>query len=263
MTCGRMNVMYAGTNQVERLVAWNEVIIKNDTNMLRGGHAVFEGTNSVLEMTEKPAWANGLREGKGNVIRVNTSTNEMLVHGNASMRLPANELARAADPRSASTNKPPAKTGTNQWAEVFSEEYTLRPQTAQFRGGVYASHPQMNWASETLTVTLPPEGGQVDHIVAEQSVVFDLLDDKGQKLHGTGDKTVYSYTVSGGTTNDLLELTGAPGVLQSTNGTTRNKIIIFDRLNHLLKTPGDYSISGVVPSQGSNALVLPKPKLTK
>jgi hypothetical protein len=122
----------------------------------------------------------------------------------------------------------------------------------------------MNWACETLTVRLPPAGGQVESIVAERGVAFDVVDDKGQKVHGRGDKAVYTYAVTPTGTNDLIELTGIPAVLESAQGTNENKIIILDRTHHKVITPGDYRIqTAPLKGSGTNALVLPNIKLTK
>jgi lipopolysaccharide export system protein LptA len=261
MSCELLSVSYSGSNQLNNLVAEQNFILQETTNSLRGGRAVFDGTNDVLTVTERPSWVSGARSGKGEVIRVYTRTNEMLVRGNASMRLPAQELARAADPRTVGGGKLTNET-TNAWAEVFSGEYTMGEQGVQFRGGVYATHPQMNWASEVLTVHSSP-GGQVDQLTGETGVAFDLLDNKGQKIHGIGDKAVYTYRVSSGVTNDLLELTGNPAVLQTATSTNRNNTIVFDRANNTVRNIGNYSISTAVKSTGTNALVLPNPKPKK
>ncbi|HEY5909425.1 MAG TPA: LptA/OstA family protein [Verrucomicrobiae bacterium] len=263
LTCGLMNVTYTGSNQLDTLVAQQEVVLREGTNRLSGGKAVFTGRDGVLQLTESPAWSSGQRSGTGELIRVDTRTNEMLVQGKALMRLPASELAQAADPRAVPGAASPAANAAVQWAEVRSAEYTLSPQQAQFRGGVEVTHPKMNWSSGTLTVQLPASGGQVESIVAERSVVFDLLDDKGQKVRGTGDQVVYTYEVTGTTTNDQVVLIGAPAVLEGKDGTTRNKTIVLDRANHKLITRGDYQITSQIKGLGTNALVLPNSKLRK
>ncbi len=47
-----------------------------------------------------------------------------------------------------------------------------------------------------------------NHIVAETNVVIDATDDKGQKMHATGEKTVYVFAVQNGVTNETVTLTG-------------------------------------------------------
>jgi lipopolysaccharide export system protein LptA len=258
MDCGLLEIAYSGTNQLDSLVAQEQVVMKEGTNTLSGGKAVYHSKDGWLTLSGHPAWSSGERSGKGELIRINTRTNEMVVRGNASMRLPGRELTQAADARGPLPTPRAAGKPTNEWAEVFCEEYTLRPDGVQFRGGVYASHPRMNWACETLTVRLPGAGGQGQSILAEQGVTFDMLDSKGQKMHGTADKAIYTYSVSGGRTNDLLELTGNPATLQTAATTNRNKVILLDRANNTLRNVGNYSISSSVQRADTNALVLPK-----
>lgn len=264
LSCGHMVASYTGTNQLQTLVAQRQVLLQDGTNTLSSGQAVFNGTNGVLLLTENPAWSSGQRSGKGDLIRVNTRANELLVQGHATMRLPATELARAADPRTGVGEKKLAPPGTNEWAEVSSQEYTLRPGGAQFRGGVRATHPRMTWScDDTLLVELPQAGGQIENLVANKRVTFELADEKGQKIHGRGDQAVYSYKVTSAGTNDLLQLTGDPAVLETAQGTNRNKIIVLDRAKQQIITPGDYKIATALKGVGTNALELPNTKLRK
>ena len=53
-----------------------------------------------------------------------------------------------------------------------------------------------------------PQTGRISHIVAETNVVIDATDDKGQNMHATGDKAVYTYDVENGVTNEMVTLTG-------------------------------------------------------
>ena len=103
----------------------------------------------------------------------------------------------------------------------------------------------MNLTCETLAVDFPRGGGAAERIVAERAVEFDLMDDKGQKIHGTGQKALYTYQVTAAGTNDLVELTGNP-MLTMTNGSTfQNSVIILDRGNGKLVAPGKYLIRGL------------------
>ncbi len=261
MSCGHMEVTYTGSNQLQTLVADRSVVIQDQTNQLSGARAIYTGTNGVLELTGNPSWVSGERSGKGDLISVNTRTNEMLVRGYASMRLPAGELSRAANLKSPNsrTNAPAQNTTakTNEWAEVESREYTLAADGAQFRGNVRVTHPRMTWASETLDVDLPKTGGQVETMLAQRQVAFELVDDKGQKIRGRGDQAVYNYSVSPAGTNDVVQLVGSPAVLETEHGTNRNKIIILDRVKQQIITPGDYKIATTLKAARTNAFVLP------
>ena len=108
MNCGRMSLAFAGTNELQQLVADQDVVIQQAEAEMRSGHAVYTAATSTLEMTQKPSWRAGLREGKGDRITVNSQRNEMAVLGNALMRLPANELSQAslAGPELQTTQNP-------------------------------------------------------------------------------------------------------------------------------------------------------------
>src|SRR6266851_322267 len=96
MGCSLMTLTFASSNELQTLCA---------------------ETNVVLELTEDPTWQAGAKAGKGDLLRVNTQLNEMLVRGNASMRLPADEFASNLTPASPGQKiKPPSKPGTNQFA---------------------------------------------------------------------------------------------------------------------------------------------------
>ncbi len=250
LTCAQMTVRFAGTNEVEELLADGGVEITQEDRRFTAERAVYHGTNGIVELTGNPLWQAGARQGQGEVILVRAREEDMIVRGRASMRLPASEFgalvtAPAALPTPASIAPPatPAAGAAPEFADVFCEEYRVSARGAVFSGGVYISHPQMNWSCEMLTVELPATGGTIERIVAQDSVSFDLADRQGQVVHGTGDRAVYLYRVVEGVTNDLVELTGN-SVLQTTNGIFRNDPIILDRANSRLIAPGQYHIQG-------------------
>jgi hypothetical protein len=124
----------------------------------------------------------------------------------------------------------------------------------------------MNWSCEKLTVQLPTAG--TTNLVAEGNVDFNLLTQKG-KIHGTGDKAVYSFGSFNTSTNgpqaiDQLRLTGTPAFLEGTNGTVQNPVVIWDRARDKWTLPGgEYKIQGSAPAANTNTLLLPNSKLTK
>src|SRR4029077_18600557 len=104
--------------------------------------------------------------------------------------------------------------------EIYCQEYKLRPEESEFRGGVYATHPEMNWSCEKLTLQVPAPG--MTNLVAEQNVVFDLATQKEGIIHGTSDQAVYAFGTFNTLTNGMktineLRLFGAPAAL--TNAT--------------------------------------------
>ncbi len=261
MICREMTVGFSGTNELQRMVAEGDVVMEQEGQWFTSGRAVYTATNGLLELNDYPAWQSGLRGGNGEWIVVDTRAGEMLVYGKAFMLLPASEFAETSTmaPGAAGTTK--AKQGV-QFAELFSKEYILKQDNALFTGGVRIDHPQMKWVCERMTAQLASAGPQSRRIVAEQSVAFDLVDEKGQKLHGIGNKAVYTYGVTGAATNELLVLTGNP-MLETTNGTLRNSVIILDRLNNKLLAPGKYEVLGPADTGVTNLFRLPNKKLTR
>jgi len=181
------------------------------------------------------------------------------------MRLPANEFGRSA--ALGPSAPPPAglKAGAVPFAEVFSREYTVGPKGALFRDKVRLDHPQMQWTCERITALTPPGGGRINQIIAEQAVVFDRTDDKGQKVHGTGDQAVYTYGVTGAVTNEIMVLTGNPALLTTTNFTGQNSTFTLDLANHRLGAPGKskYVVRNLATAGHSNTFGLPEKTLMK
>jgi len=248
------------------MVAEHDVVIKQEDKQLTGGRAVYTQTNSTLELTDNPAWRAGSRQGKGEVVQLNSQRNQIVVRGNASLILPANELAGQFSPTETGSTNRPAKAGTNQLAQVFCEEYKLRQDFSVFQGGVYATHPEMNCSCEKLTIEMTGTG--TTNLLAEQKVVFDLLTQRG-KVHGTGDKGLYRFGVASNGTNapqlvNELRLTGTPAVMTGTNGTFQNSVIIWDRARDKLSLPGgDYKIQGYARAADTNIFALTNKKVTK
>jgi lipopolysaccharide export system protein LptA len=261
MDCDRVALEFSKESQLQNMVAVGKVRISQmapeGTRVLKGERVVYTGTNGLMVLTDHPSWQAGPREGKGERILIDTLQNLMAVQGNASMRLPATELARASS-SSGSLKLPRIGTATNEFTDIFSEDYVLQETNALFTGGVYISHTNMNWVCETMTVNLPQEGGRIDSISAEQGVVFDLLTETGQKVHGTGDRALYSFTIDGGVTNNVVRLIGNPAKLATTNGLIVNRVLILD-LGHdkLLAQGSDWGIRGTVPGIDTNQFRIP------
>ena len=275
MICEKeMIVSFVGNNELQSIVADKNVVIEEEDpstgkpdKRFTGGYAIYTQTNTTLELSQHPAWQAGARSGKGDLLRLNTQQNEMLVRGNAMLRLPANELASQLSPTNqAATHS--SKSPTNQVAYIYCQEYTLRQDKSVFRGGVYATHPEMNCTCEQMTVQIPSPG--LTNLLSEGNVVFDLLTLDG-KMHGTGDTALYSFGVFDTSTNgtraiDQVRLTGTPAVLTNfTKGIgVQDSVLIWDRArNKVLAAGGNYKMQGSAPAINTNILQLPNKKRTK
>ena len=112
-----------------------------------------------------------------------------------------------------------------------SFEYDQKTGVALYSGHVFVSDPQMKLRCETMRVLLPAGGGKIDNIVAEQNVVIDLTDDKGQTSHATGTKAVYSAK------SDTVELTGDPKI-ETAQGTLTADLVLLNRNESKLQARG-------------------------
>ena len=90
--------------------------------------------------------------------------------------------------------------------------------------------PQMKLTCGVLTASMPEGGKRIESILAEQNVVVDSLDEKGQNSHATAEKLVYTYKVTGGITNEMIELSGnpSPALTNSQVGRMEGKLIIWN-----------------------------------
>lgn len=264
MSCGQLTLTLAGTNELQTMIAEHQVLIEQEDKKFTAEKAVYTGTNTVLELIGDPRWQAGEREGKGDQIRVNLAHDEMLARGNAYMKLPAAELGQSAFSAMGKPKMGGAKGATNDFAEVFCEEYFLIPDSALFRGHVRVRHPQMSWLSDEVAMLVLPELGKAGRLViAEPEVVFDVTDEKGQTFHGTGNKSVFTHRATATLTNDLVKLTGNPAMLAATNLVVRNDIIEFDLASHTITAPGKYKIWGTAPPAPTISLQRSKTKPAK
>jgi len=261
MTCGRVTVTFSGTSQFEVMTAEQAVVIEEESKRFTADRAVYTATNGLLELSGSPAWQDGARQGRGDLLMISSQPNQLMARGNASLRLPAQELgaAVASSPAErAAESRTSSMAATNPFAEVFCNEYRLQTNSARFEGGVRIAHPQMMLTCETVTASLAGTGQRAEAVFAEGSVAFDLSSENGQKIHGTGQKAVYTYNVTAAGTNDLIELTGNP-ILTLTNGTSfHNDPIVMDRANGKLRAPGRYIIHGVGDMGATNVVLAPK-----
>jgi lipopolysaccharide transport protein LptA len=108
-----------------------------------------------------------------------------------------------------------------------TSEFDLKSNTVVYLGSVRVEATNLQLLCEHLTSVLPTQGGRIERVVARTNVVIDLTDEKGQKLHATGEQAVYSYTVSTGQTNETIELTGNP-MLDNPQGTLAGDVITYD-----------------------------------
>ncbi|HVV00183.1 MAG TPA: LptA/OstA family protein, partial [Verrucomicrobiae bacterium] len=262
MDCRRLDVTFAGTNQIETLLAQTNVVIEQkqngETNRFLAERGFYTATNGILKLTGNPKWQAGKRQGKGDVLYVDAQKQTLDAVSNAWMRLPASELAANIPGDSSPSKASGAAAPQLEFADIYCHDYTVSAQNAVFREKVRVRHPKMDWDSDEITVTSSP-GPEPKRIgmVANRNVVFQLVQPSGQQVHGKCDTAFYDYAAGPMGTNDVLRLTGN-AILETTNGTLKNNIIILDHGENKLIAPGNYVIYGTASAFGTNSLA---PKL--
>jgi lipopolysaccharide export system protein LptA len=163
---------------------------------------------------------------------------------------------RKGGTRTKSSSTLNTRPSTNEFADIYSETYTVTTNTARFEGGVRIIHPRLNWVCQTMNVDSPNPNSKDVTMTAEQAVEFNLKagtdDDQLKDVHGTCNHAVYNYAVTPSGTNDTMTLTGNP-ILETTNGIIKNKILILDCANNKLMAPAN------TKSMGTNATTTPIP----
>ena len=152
-----------------------------------------------------------------------------------------NAAVKAALPAATNTTRvvPPPKPRPLTLIEADGPaDFDLTGRRVIYHDHVRVDSPEMKLSCEWLAADLPQDGGRVTNIVAETNVVMDATDDKGQKMHATGDRAVYVYAVQNGATNETVTLTGSARV-ENAQGWLTGDLIIWDRAHNHLSVPAN------------------------
>jgi lipopolysaccharide transport protein LptA len=125
-------------------------------------------------------------------------------------------LAAVVSSIAQTNNLPPAKTNREP-THIYSDEVEMnvKDRTAVYRKNVRVVDPQMKMTCELLTARMMTNSSKFESIVAENNVVIDGVDNKGEPAHATANRLVYTYKVVGSVTNETIELTGKPQLTNS------------------------------------------------
>lgn len=141
-----------------------------------------------------------------------------------------------------------------------SADFDLNGRQAIYNGHVRVDSPQMKLTCAQLIVDLPPEGGRINHIVAETNVVIDATDEKGATNNVTSDMAVYDYKMQGLVTNETITLTGNPQIV-NTQGTNTADVIVWDRANGHVHETNPHMSGENLDGAAANTNSSPVPKL--
>jgi lipopolysaccharide export system protein LptA len=146
----------------------------------------------------------------------------LLIAGSCSLLwAQTNHVATAA-------HKPAQPTEVDSDTAEFDMGSAKTPRQVIYRNNVRVSDPKIKLWCETLTLTLPPGSGHVNHIIAETNVIIDFIGDNNEKYHVTSDKAVYDYAVVNQVTNETVTWTGNP-IVETKDGKIWSEPLVWDR----------------------------------
>lgn len=252
--------------RTERVVADRDVVLEQENNRVACQRAVYLAPVEQIELTGRPAWWVGSREGSSDRITFDLKNRTYRALGAVEMRLPPGAtgssswlLPVAAAPVRGGASPPnPAVPANARPVEIVSDDFEFRsaPGTdgmdeAVYRGHVRIRDPErMTLECDTLTGRMLPGTSQMQTVVADQNVIIRSSDPRGERS-GRGDVATYSAE------REEVEMTGADGVdilIREKSGDTRahGKKIVYARLPDVAVLSGDPRItspSGVVTGE--------------
>jgi lipopolysaccharide transport protein LptA len=174
---------------------------------------------------------------------------------NASVAAESTNAVEAAPTPPASDTNAPASIQRPQTTVIEADGPAIfdgNTHEVVYHNRVRVDAPNLKLRCEWLAANLPASGGRVTNIVAETNVVIDATDDKGQKMHATADKAVYSYAAQNGVTNETVTLTGNAQA-ENSQITLTGDLIIWDRAHNRLTVPANPKVVYHENSNGAPA----------
>ena len=212
----------------DKVIAERNVVIdstddRGEKTHVTAGKAVYSSrlqngtTNKLLDLTGNPVLERTNGWIKADLITIDQTNGMIWGEGNQHTVFKQPVKPSGKNVSSATTN-----------SEIFSDSFEFNQKTgvAFYRGHVRAVDPQMRLQSGQVMIKLPQGAaagagaGRPERMVAETNVIVDYFKEKGEKTHATGEKLVFTHSVTNGTTtNEVLELTGKPVIdMTATNG---------------------------------------------
>jgi lipopolysaccharide export system protein LptA len=202
-----MTIQLPATNgPVQRIVAEQNVLIEDSEQQTRAlsDLATYDEITGILELTGSPTLETQQRLITGKVLQLNRGTQVLTAAPEAFLRLPLHSLGRVGVLSKAASNLPAnAVPSTNQFLEVWAQEFTYQTNLLRFREHVRANFLESDEARGKLTCDLLTihYGQQLESMLAERKVEleqFALTTD----LHHTGrrvdcDRLKASFTPEG------------------------------------------------------------------
>ena len=235
ITSGLLTVLFTETNrQVQTIRAEQDVVIDFDETHATGDLATYRLLTDTLDLTGKPTWRIGPREGRADELVMDRQTHDLRATGHFYMKMPPGDPGQAGFlllSTAVSTNKSQAAAKP---VEIFADEGSLKSSvtdtnihTAIARGRVRVLHPEGTMSCALLTMTTAAPSNRVERIVAQENVVLEQGDTRV-----TSDRAVYAAATGS------LEMTGHPAWRMGTRE-GRAQTLLFDLLRREYRATQD------------------------
>jgi lipopolysaccharide export system protein LptA len=212
LRCETLLVLIPPTGgQINSLIAETNVIVegKQDQSRATGMRAQYTRNQNqeLIELTGNPAWQFGPRQGSADLLRYDRLSNTILASGHAYIKLPRNDMAQPNSLFSAlnPTNK---VTGTtNQFIEVYADEFESVTNGAVFRGNVKIDDLSQLDAPAHLRCQQMRLVTDANKKLESAILNGDVLIEQATRARVAAQKAVFNQT------NEVAEFTGSPSWL--------------------------------------------------
>ena len=200
--CGRLSFVLPATSAgaVDQLLAEQDVAMDFNELHAAADRVVYSPGSGSMRLREKAAWRAQGREGRGDELWLDSSTQSLRARGGAMLKLPVSGASFIPQRANAATSPVEA---TNRFVTITSERYELQTNQVNFSGGVRMVERTGEIDSSRLTcdslfATFGPSN-RVQTLVAEQGVVIE----QGERRL-TGARAAYDGATG------TMQLTGQP-----------------------------------------------------
>jgi lipopolysaccharide export system protein LptA len=177
LTCATLTIRRSPTNSIERVEATDHVTVSNHldhsvTTAQRGVY-VLQGDQEQLELSGRPFWTDGVREGRAERFLLDRRANTLTALGAAQFKLPRS-----------------AQMGLGLWSGPAAADLSQPAATPRF----------LDVAAGIITLSFPPTNGPVRSVLARTNVV---IFDHGTSSRATADLAILDE-------DSVLTLHGTP-----------------------------------------------------
>jgi len=258
LRCAELTIESAkDSNRTEKIVADRQVVVEQEGDRVACERAVYLAPVEQIELTGRPVWRVGVREGSSDVLLFDFKNRVYRATGKVEMRLPPGATGSTSWllPVTAARDNPasqptPALPISVRLVEIVSDEFEFRSAAGpvgmdegMYRGHVRVRDPGgMTLECRSLSGRMLPGSSRMQTAEAKDDVIIQATGPKGEQVVGRADIVVYSAE------REEVEMTGRAGVdirVREPSGDTKaiGRKIVYARVPDRAVLSGDPSIT--------------------